>query len=207
MANTAAPSPRRRSVPTRLLRVVSPPWPRALRQVASFRYPALRQSRRHAPCRPRCRPERESVQQARVLGRTADATRVGAFRFRSGRTPPDAAHLTSFPARVVCQPQCSGCNDPRAERVNEARRGSRPGALIRARTRTAALITRRLRGGQCRRSQHCGTVGLKLANIPAGLCSNSQMWNIHTPNPSLRVNGMPKNSGGSALCHFSYGTV
>jgi hypothetical protein len=56
-------------------------------------------------------------------------------------------------------------------------------------------------------AQHCGTFGLKLANIPAGLCSNSQMWNIHTSNPSLRVNGMPKNAGGSALCHFSKGTV
>jgi hypothetical protein len=50
----------------------------------------VRQSRRHAPCRPRCRSERESVQQARVLGRTAGATRVRAFRFRSGRTPPQA---------------------------------------------------------------------------------------------------------------------
>jgi hypothetical protein len=37
----------------------------------------------------------------------------------------------------------------------------------------------------------------------AGLCSNSQMWNIHTPNASLRVNGMPKNAGGSASSHFS----
>ena len=123
MANTAAPSPRRRSVPTRLLRVVSPPQPRALRQVASFRYPALRQSRRHAPGRARCRPERESVQQARVLGRTADATRVGAFRFRSRRSPPNAAKRA--PSYVVLGPRSSaepqsGCNGPQLHERGES---------------------------------------------------------------------------------------
>ena len=58
-------------------------------------------------CRARCRPERESVQQARVLGRTADATPVGAFRFRSGRTSPKVARRSPILRRsrptVVCR--------------------------------------------------------------------------------------------------------
>ena len=249
MANTAAPCLRRRSVPMRPSRVVSPPQPRALRQVASFRYPAHRQSTRHAPYRARRRPERESVQQARVLGRTAGATRVGAFGFRSGFTPPSKAltHLMLFsadgrprttllglfenasvlgsagdrremaettgistrgrmcvspgpssPATIFREVQLSA-----SRRSARARRRAAP-ALPTPHPRTRALTTRRNARRPCDPgAQHCGTVGLKLANIPAGLSSNSQMWNIHTPNPSLRVNGMPKNTGGSALCHFS----
>ena len=109
MANTAAPHRRQRSVPTRRLRVRSPP-PRALPQAASSRYPAPRQSRRHAPCRARCRPERGSVQPTRVLGRTADATPGGAFRFRSGRTPPKVA----MRAAILRRPEDEG-NEPASQ--------------------------------------------------------------------------------------------
>ena len=120
-----------------------------------------------------------------------------------------------IPLASRARPQCRGCDPvsigvgptgttglvmaPPRSSLSDARAGE-PGFMVL--TAIPGPTTTRLVP-----AQHCGTLGLKLANIPAGLCWNTQMWNIQTPKPSFRVNGMPKNSGALSPCHFSYGTV
>ena len=86
--------------------LVSPPRRRALRQAACSRYPAPRRSRRHGAL-PRSLSARARISTANSrFRRTADATRVGASRFRRDALRPGQCAQPSYVVlgpTVVCQ--------------------------------------------------------------------------------------------------------